>query len=77
MTKQRLWQLKQKALGRCTQCGRPRDDYAERCAPCRRESTNRERENYHARKLRNARQGRNAKGKMVRAPAGHDSECRP
>lgn len=34
MTKQRRWQLKMVAAGRCSQCGKPRQGYRQLCDKC-------------------------------------------
>lgn len=34
MTRQRKWQIKMKKAGRCTQCGKQREQYASHCNAC-------------------------------------------
>jgi len=34
MTRQRLWQLRKRAQGRCQSCGKPRNHYALYCDKC-------------------------------------------
>ena len=34
MTRQRLWQLRKKAMGQCVRCGRRREGHAQHCEPC-------------------------------------------
>jgi len=44
ISRQRLWQAKRLAEGRCVRCGKPRNLYAQRCDACQAIETQRIRE---------------------------------
>lgn len=60
-SRQRLWQAKRLAEGKCVRCGKPRNLYKHRCDECQRAETQRTRERNNCKEWKAGGRGRKPK----------------